>query len=493
MQNSGNLAAEDVVVRVNVPVWAEVTGSEATKGTARSISPREEDGGIDWSMNRLDANSKETLTIEIVPRENKPFDLGVQWTHSPVASQTMVEVQEPQLKLQISGPTELLYGQSRIYRLTVSNPGSGDADNVELTLLPTGEDTGNATESQSIGTLAAGQSKVLELEVVPNEAGKLIIGAEAVADGDLRAADRQEVTVRRAELKVAVMAPTAQYAGATVVYRMVVTNPGNAPAENIEVKAAIPAGAKVVELGNQGRQPTGSDTVRWNIASLPANESREIQWKLAFETPSQIRLKVAATADGELDDSTIAQTDILGLSDLVLEVSDPAGPVSVGDEVTYEIRLRNRGTQQAENIELNAFFTEGIEPIEAHGARSRISPGQVSFATLKALAAGEVITFNVKARAGQAGVHICRVQLHCEAEGISVVEEESTRFLEPAESLSGRRAQETHTEPMPLRDTGSFNQGGSSDQSGSFDQGPSSDAAGQGAADPFSRRTEEDP
>ena len=94
---------------------------------------------------------------------------------------------------------------------------------------------------------------------------------------------------------------------------------------------------------------------------------------------------------------------------------------------TYEIRVRNRGSSSAQDVELVAFFTKGIEPVSVDGEDHKIKPGQVVFRTISSLAAGQEIVFTVVARAEKPGVHVIRVQLHCEHLGVSMVEEETTR------------------------------------------------------------------
>ncbi len=85
----------------------------------------------------------------------------------------------------MSGPSEILYGQSKIYKLTLANPGNGDAENVTVSLLPMGRNSEVPT-SHRVGTIKAGLSKTIEVELTARQAGTLSIKAEALADGGLR-------------------------------------------------------------------------------------------------------------------------------------------------------------------------------------------------------------------------------------------------------------------------------------------------------------------
>ncbi len=96
-----------------------------------------------------------------------------------------------------------------------------------------------------------------------------------------------------------------------------------------------------------------------------------------------------------------------------MDVADPQGPVPVGEEVTYEVRVRNRGTKEAVGVEVFAYFSRGIEPTGAEGAPNRLGPGQVTFEPIPLLTPGAEAILKVRARAEVAGNHIFRAEAHC--------------------------------------------------------------------------------
>jgi hypothetical protein len=116
------------------------------------------------------------------------------------------------------------------------------------------------------------------------------------------------------------------------------------------------------------------------------------------------------------------------VADLVLEVSDPAGPVAVGGDAIYELRVKNRGSKAAEGVEIAAFYSKGIEPVSAEGGGHEISPGTVVFAPIAKLGAGEESVFKIHARADAGGAHRFRVELQCKPLGTKLSQEETTLF-----------------------------------------------------------------
>ena len=107
LKNSGDAAAQDVVVNVKIPEWTDLAGTQATYGTTRM--PTTEGETFQWRLPKLDAHGKEALTLRLVPRKGRAFDLAVQFTFTPVAAQTLVDVQDPKLAMNIAGPDEVSY------------------------------------------------------------------------------------------------------------------------------------------------------------------------------------------------------------------------------------------------------------------------------------------------------------------------------------------------------------------------------------------------
>ncbi|HEY2827367.1 MAG TPA: hypothetical protein VGJ04_07175, partial [Pirellulales bacterium] len=205
ISNAGELPAQNVEVSIKTPEASEVLRTKASNGEVVGSSNKRGEPLV-WRMPRLESHAKEQLTVRLVPRESQSFDLAVQWSCAPAMSKAMVEVKEPKIALTLDGPSELLFGQTKVYRLTLSNPGNGDAENVVLLLAPVDGGAGAPTRHE-IGLIRAGETKPVEVELSARQAGKLAIKAMAVADGNLKSEVAQDILVRRAGLKANVTGP----------------------------------------------------------------------------------------------------------------------------------------------------------------------------------------------------------------------------------------------------------------------------------------------
>ncbi len=451
IRNSGQVAADQVVVTVALPDWADVLGTRVSKGEISSTQLRAAGGGLRWDVGRVGAREAEKLILRIVPRQSQPLDLAVQWDYTPVASQAVIEVQEPKLEMRLEGPREVLFGQSEIYRLELANSGTGDAEDVEITLLPLG--TGdNLPATHTVGTIQAGQQKTIEVELTARQTGTLTIKVDARGDGGVAAHVAYEVAVRRPALAVDVQAPSIQYVGTDATFLIRVSNPGTAPAENVAVTATIPPGTEYVSSTAEGRLASDQKTVTWMLKKLDVGAEAKLELTCNLARAGLSRLEIASLAAGGLSASRDATVRVEAIADLELDVTDPAGPVPVGSEATYQVLVRNRGTKSAEGVEVVAYFSQGIEPTAAEGGRHQTGPGQVVFDRIPSLAAGQEVTFQIKAKAESAGNHVCRVEVYCKPLGTRLVSEETTYFYGgPGDPDQGTTSQSANLD-SPLRE-----------------------------------------
>ena len=484
VKNSGAIAAEGLLVTVRVPEGAELVGSQAGVGSVRPAKSIDRGAGVEWLVDSLGAHSETSMTLRLVPKKSRPIELGVEWSLSPVAVNTMVEVQEPKLLMSLVGPEEVYFGKRDSYKLTLTNPGTGDAEHVVVRLLPT---TPGDTQAviHEVGTLRAGGSKVVELELTARQQGTLRLRAEATADGSLSAAVDEEVLVRRADLKVEVEGPQLLYAGTAGTYTVHVSNPGNAAAQNVKLAAILPAGATFVSGSDGATVAEDAKRTEWSSATLRPGAEWVVTYRCELSAAGSATTQIVATADEDLENSMSLTTEVEALADLSLEVKDPSGPVPVGQEAVYEIHIHNRGTKSAAGIGVVAFFSRGIEPMQIEGGKHHVGPGRITFAPLASIGAGQEIVLTIKAQAQQPGNHLFRAEVQCVELETKLSAEETTRFYGDGAVAKPRRGSGPGPEDAEASSDEVPASTHESDKAGEGDGSywPNPDAAGAGPAD----------
>ncbi|MEM9186301.1 MAG: hypothetical protein AAGB00_07395 [Planctomycetota bacterium] len=428
LANRGGATAEDLVARVSVPAWADVVNTDSSTGLVDRTGGALAGKTLEWRVGELDAQSVARMSVKLIAREGKPIELGIDWTHAPVGGKTVVEVQEPKLELAVSGPDEVLYGVPQRYELQLSNPGTGTAEQVTIHLLPPGKSPEQASR-HTIGPIAAGVSKTIEVELTAREAGELAILARATATGGVEAASEKRLFCRKPSLEVDWRGPSQKYAGALGTYYFRVRNPGTAKAEDVTFIVDLPAGFELQATSPGQKYDPAKRRLAWRVGSLRPGDDRYLQIRGASSRAGDNTFTfAAATADRLVGDSSKAATRVIAVADLRLDVRDPKGPLPVGADVVYEIRVKNRGASAAENVNIVALFSEGIEPNAVEGAQYSVSDGRVAIDTLERLAAGAETVIRIRAKAEQAGTHVFRAEVLCRDLDIRLAEEEMTRF-----------------------------------------------------------------
>lgn len=424
--NQGSAEADRVIVSVALPAWVQVTKTAARLGTVSTAGDQRGASPLTWDLERVPPRSQQELTLTLLPTENRPVELAVDWVFRATSMQASIDVQQPQLAIAVEGPSELRYGTTGVFKIKVSNPGNGPAEGVTLTMS-----TGSGTsQPQAVGVLAAGETRTLEIELAAQQAGAMALQALAQGDGNLRAEAQHEVRVRRAQLAVKVTAPALLYAGATAQYEIRVANGGDAPAEGVTLEVELPSGMQNA-LGVDKKSIDGSAS-RWRLGDLPPGSDRVYKMQGDLTAGGENRLAARVTSNDQSTASDLAVTQVEAIADLKLIVNDPQGPLPVGRDVTYEILVVNRGSKEAHNIDLVAQFSEGIEPTGTEGHRGQIVPGQVVFEPIRTLPAGGQVAVQVKAKALQPGNLRFRAELSCTDLDTKLSSEFTTRFYSAA-------------------------------------------------------------
>jgi hypothetical protein len=461
IRNRGAAAAHDLSIMLTVPPTAEVVSLNGSTGHDATSIERQVGEPMRWQIDVLPGQAQEDLTLILVPRKNEAFDLGVRWTCSPPAAVATIEVEEPQLQMAIAGPTEVSFGEQRLYKLSVSNPGNGTADDVVLHLMPLLPTDGEPVR-HTIGKLKAGETTSVEVELTARQAGQVKIRTAATAAGNLKAEASADVTVRRAALDIAAGGPRMLFAGVPATYEVRLRNTGDDIAKNVRMSFDLPSGAKLLSTSPSAAGDGRSGPIVWTFERVPPGAEQVCTVKCSIDHGGVQQFTLSAQADGDLRKTVQTATEVQAVADLALDVVDTAGPVAVGQPITYEIRVRNRGMKSAEAVDVVAFFSDGIEPEKAEGQTYDLQPGMVVFKPLPTVGANQEKVLKVTARAATAGTHRLRVELRSAAPQTQLSHEDSTLFYaDDGASTSAARptAPATFTPPQgagPIRQMGTL-------------------------------------
>jgi uncharacterized repeat protein (TIGR01451 family) len=420
--NSGQIAAHGVEVRDKVPKGTRLVSStpQASRGA---------EGELVWELGTLQPGDETTVDIRLMPEAEGNIGSVASVRFNAEASARTVAT-KPELAIQTSAPNQVLVGEEAKLTITISNPGSGTAYGVVLEEhVPAGmsHEAGGELE-YDVGDLEPNESRQLELTLVADAAGVTTNVLFARADANLKVENRAEIDVISPELDIALAGPKRRYLEREATYTLSVSNPGTAPARNVELVAHLPNGLEFVSANNSGHYQEASRTVHWSLEELPVQETGMVRLTTLPVEEGEQTLRFSSTAEPGLLVEKEQPILIEGVAAILFQVVDVEDPIELGGETTYEIRVVNQGSKAATNVELMATLPTEMRPIAAEGpARHAIEANRVIFEGLPRLAPKADTTYRVRVQGLQPGDLRLSVQLLTDEMTAPVIKQESTR------------------------------------------------------------------
>jgi len=317
-----------------------------------------------------------------------------------------VQVIQPELKLTMNAPAEVLLCDLIPVRFVVSNAGTGSVQNVKVVhTLPAGLRTtdGKGELVFDAGILAGGQSRQFSAELRASAIGKYV-GKAVASSSTAPNVESAPVTttVGLPVLGISKSGPEEQYIGRPITYNIKVTNKSDVSAKNMILEETIPDGVTSVQA-TAGGELTGSKLV-WEFGTLEPGASKDVRISYTPTKAGVLVNNASATAYCAATVNASMRTSVTGISALLMEVVDVEDPIRVGTYATYVIRVENQGSAAATNIRIAAVLEDNVRFISAAGATARAEEGRtVRFYPLGSLAPKATAAWRVVVEAVKAG------------------------------------------------------------------------------------------
>ena len=290
-----------------------------------SADPRAEvsSGQLIWNLGTL--APREARKITVTGSGSKVGTLTNCVTGSyALAACVATNVTQPALKLEKTvSPDTALKCDPITELLTVTNNGTGVSRNVKIVdQLPAGLTTADGKQAIEImvGDLSPGAAKSFKTALKATQTGKLESTATATADGGLKSQAADGTTVLAPALTLTKTGPKKEFVGRQLTYDLVVTNNGDGPAKNTMVSDGVPVGTTFVSATDSGAVESGS--VVWKLGTLDAGKSKKLTLVVRADQIATVKNAAAASADCADAVTARAETEVVGIPAVLLEVVD---------------------------------------------------------------------------------------------------------------------------------------------------------------------------
>ena len=229
-----------------------------------------------------------------------------------VEAEAHFEVIAPALQVELKGPKKRYLERPATYEVSVSNPGTAAAQNVELTTyLPQGMkfvsannagtyDPRSHSVSWGLDELPANQTGSVEVVAIPVAQGEQQVRVQGKANRGLVDEAQQSVDVEGVAAVLFTVADRVDPVelGGETTYDIVVTNQGSKEARNVQVLALLPPGMKPLSAESNVRHSLEPDRVVFApLASLAPKAEVTYQVTVQADRKGDQRVRVQLLTD----------------------------------------------------------------------------------------------------------------------------------------------------------------------------------------------------
>lgn len=422
VRNVGQVPAQEVTVSDQVPNGTRFVAASPEAAPAA-------DGTLTWEIGTLQSGEDAILSVELLPEAEGEIGSVAEVTFRAQAAVRTIAT-KPLLHVEQSGPAKALIGDDVTFQITVSNPGTGIATGVIVEVdVPEGlaHDGGREIMTDSFD-LRPNETRSFDLVLKAVQAGMVPNLVRAVGSGTLFAEHRTQLEIVAPKLLVNTIGATRRFLDRPVKYQIVVSNPGTAPAKQIELVAHLPRGLKFTAADQKGRYDQQTHAVAWSLEELPAGEQGVVELTAIPIDTGEQKLHIEGRAALGLEHQQEHTTVVEDITNLAFTISSESVPIEVGSETTYQIRVVNNGTKAARNVRLAAQLPEGLELVDSDGpTKMQLQGAQLVMQPISELGQREEAVYRLVAKGIRAGDHVLRVQLLCDEFTTPVTKEEITK------------------------------------------------------------------
>ena len=324
-------------------------------------------------------------------------------------------------------------GDTVVWTITVTNHGPNVAVNTTLKdVLPEGliyvSDDSNGTYDRvsavwTIGNLTVGQTVTLKITTVVNTTNTTIFRNVTVSsdihDPDLsNNHDNSSVVIPpEADLEIVkLVSDKAPHKGNKITWTLVVTNHGPDCAVNVVVTDKLPKGLVYVSDDSMNRYD--HNTGKWNVGDLASGESATLKIVTLVDTTDKMIVNVADVIS-QIHDPNLSNnhcensTTVPPEADLVITVKPGVKTVTVGEEVTYKVTVKNQGPDTAENTRATIKLPNSLKLLGFKPSRGTYNP-KTGIWDIGDLAPGEEVTLLLYTKALQSGTIVVEASVKCD-------------------------------------------------------------------------------
>ncbi len=181
----------------------------------------------------------------------------------------------------------------------------------------------------------------------------------------------KKIEVVEPKLKLTLDGPDQRFTDTVADYTITLENPGTAPARKVRILATLPVSGKLGKYPPEARFDKTTSKLYFTIDQIdPGSKAMTFPFQVRMGGIGRYEVLADAVGEGALKAQERKATDVIGIADVDLVVSESKRVVDVDGETTFQIRLRNYGTKEATHLLVRANLSANLE-FKDGGSRSQ--------------------------------------------------------------------------------------------------------------------------
>ena len=268
--------------------------------------------------------------------------------------------QQPTLVIQKFAPGEVQVGKPAKFVVQVRNAGAQAADDVTIRdEIPQGTKLVSTSPNASseggrvvwkLGKLSPGEDRTVEMQLMPTTEGD--IGSVATVTYSAQASVKTHCTMP--QLAIRMTATNEVMIGNQQHVKIEIKNPGTGDATHVMLFENVPQNVK----------HAAGPTLEFEIGTLHAGETRELDLVLTAEKAGKVVNALTAKADGNLQVQQQVEFEVIAPG-LTVGLDGPERRY-LERPATYEVSVQNPGTAAAHDIQIVTKLPKGMKFVRAN-------------------------------------------------------------------------------------------------------------------------------
>ncbi len=441
VRNSGDLAADDVRVTATIPPLVEFLNSDPP---ANPFGTQ-----VQWQLGRISPGGAQSIEIRCRAKTAGTGRLIVRASSGNLTAEdvvpTLIEAAALDIRL-LAPPATARVGERVTFNIQVANIGSRSLRNIVLrdTFDPGLEHSEGEPSPVEfpVGDLEPNKSVTKALSFIVRRAGRLCHTVEGFADGGYTASSQACVTAEQARLAIhlEVTGPARAVVGDTVQFDLRVTNTGDAPLTGIRLFNLPGSSFEATRANPDYISTDGGLLFEFDNLQAGDTELRQVECRCLSANPAAESRTEVTTAEG-LADARVITTIIERpatppppppassgptrtapipsgppTGQLQIVVTDTRNPISVGEQTTYIIEVKNDNTVSVKNVVVAFTLPSGLRrpTVTTSPGRLQFHPmgdGQYELDAIAEMRPGGTQEIRVEVEATEPGLQTFRAQI----------------------------------------------------------------------------------